>query len=144
MRAGALPVCLVVLFLVRCSPAPVLGVGLFLAAEHDPPLAVGSREDPALGDDMAELGGVHEAHHAVAGIEGEAIGVKPLLSHSTAMAQSPALTAVLCDSSRWSKATRARAKGRRAGTHSSEEQKKAQAKDDAAGAAALPTTAMQV
>jgi len=77
MRAGALPVCLVVLFLVRCSPAPVLGVGLFLAAEHDlPPLAVGSREDPALGDDVAKLGGVHEAHHAVAGAKGEALGVR--------------------------------------------------------------------
>ena len=87
---------------------------------------------PAFGDDVAELGGVHEAHHAVAGNEGEAIGVKPLLSHSTAMAQSPALKAVLCDSSRWSKATGARTKGRRAGTHSSEERKKAQAKGDAA------------
>ena len=97
-----------------------------------PRLPVGPREDPALGDDVAELGGVHEAHHAVAGNEGGAIGVKPLLNHSTAMAQSPALTAVLCDSSRWSKATRARTKGRRAGTHSSEEQKKAQAKGDAA------------
>ena len=108
-------------------------------------LAAGPWEDPALGDDVAEFGvGVHEAHHAVAANEGEAIGVKPLLNHSTAMAQSPALTAVLCDSSRWSKAIRARTKGRRAGTHSSEEQKKAQAKDDAAGAAAPPTAEMQV
>ena len=132
-----------VLFLVCCSPAPVLGIGLLLALEGELPLlAAGPWEDPALGDDVAELGGVHEAHHAVAGNEGEAIGVKPLLNHSTAMAQSPALTAVLCDSSRWSKATRARTKGRRAGTQSSEEQKKAQAKDDAAGAAAPPTAEM--
>ena len=44
-----------------------------------PRLPVGPREDPALGDDVAELGGVHEAHHAVAGNEGEATGVRPPL-----------------------------------------------------------------
>ena len=41
-----------------------------------PRLPVGPREDPALGDDVAELGGVHEAHHAVAGAKGEALGVR--------------------------------------------------------------------
>ena len=39
-------------------------------------LPVGPREDPALGDDVAELGGVHEAHHAIAGAKGEALGVR--------------------------------------------------------------------
>ena len=97
-----MPVCrfVFVLFLVCCSPASVLGIGLLLALEGELPLlAAGPWEDPALGDDVAELGGVREAHHAVAGNEGEAIGVKPPLNHSTAMAQSPALKAVLCDSS---------------------------------------------
>ena len=41
-----------------------------------PRLPVGPREDPALGDDVAELGGVHEAFHAVAGAKGEALGVR--------------------------------------------------------------------
>ena len=54
------------------------GIGLLLALEGELPLlAAGPWEDPALGDDVAELGGVHEAHHAVAGNEGEAIGVRP-------------------------------------------------------------------
>ena len=96
-------------------------------------MPVGPLEDPALGDDVAELGGVHEAHHAVAGSEGEAIGVRPgplePLHRDGPVA--PALKAVLCDSSRWNKATRARREGYRAGTHSSEERKKAQAKGDA-------------
>ena len=30
-----------------------------------PHLPAGPWEDPALGDDVAELGGVHEAHHAI-------------------------------------------------------------------------------
>ena len=54
------------------------GIGLLLALEGELPLlAAGPWEDPALGDDVAELGGVHEAHHAVAGNEGGAIGVRP-------------------------------------------------------------------
>ena len=40
-------------------------------------MAVGPWEDLALGDDVAELGGVHEAHHTVAGNKGWAIGVRP-------------------------------------------------------------------
>jgi len=66
------------LFLARCSPAPVLGVGPLLALGGKLPLlAAGPWEDPTLGDDLAELGEVHEAHHAAAGNEGEAIGVRP-------------------------------------------------------------------
>ena len=54
------------------------GIGLLLALEGELPLlAAGPWDDPALGDDVAELGGVHEAHHAVAGNEGGPIGVRP-------------------------------------------------------------------
>ena len=57
-----------------------MGIGLLLALEGELPLlAAGPWEDPALGDNVAELGGVHEAHHAVAGSEGEATAVRPPL-----------------------------------------------------------------
>ena len=116
------------LFLVRCSPAPVLGIGLLLALEGELPLlAAGPWEDPARSS-------MEFTKHTTPspGTKVRRSGSDSRSNHSTAMAQSPALKAVLCDSSRWSKATRARTKGRRAGTHSSEERKKAQAKGDAA------------
>ena len=94
-----------VLFLVRCSPAPVLGVGLLLALEVELPLqASGPLEDPPSATMWRSS--VEFTKHTTPspGTGVERSGSDPARSsHSTAMAQSPALKAVLCDSSRWTK-----------------------------------------
>ena len=50
-----MPFCFCFVFGSLFTPAPVMGVGLFLALEVELPLlAAGPWEDPALGDDVDE------------------------------------------------------------------------------------------